>query len=185
VAQAPETPVAPSNVIRSECLEVTAPDGWSLHSSETHRTQIIAGGQSVAVTYSVMRLRHESGREITLMHPHGTGAYAEAAFRISYLRVTQMLASRGFPAFLATRGIASMQVGNPASVSAVPGGRMFIITTTEQDGTVEHGRVMIMPLDRDDPDSRIMVSTNVPAADDEQFPAEALEIVRSLRNTCE
>lgn len=184
VVQTPEEPVDPPNIISSDCLEVVVPDGWVLDSASTERQAFIpSAGPGGQVTHSVMRL-NRGRRQMSIMHPHGNGAWARAVFRLNHSRVQAFLRDWNSPDRLRSRGIMSLWLDDPADVTNVPGARMFIVTTTMHDGSVERVRTMIIPLDPDDPDSAIVVSTNIDPGGPGVFPSEALEIARSLRNTC-
>jgi len=180
-------PVEPPNVITTECLEVTAPAGWTLIKAETHRLGEVSGqGQTEEMPFSAMKIRHDAtDQEISIVHAHGDGGNAEYMFVMSYLTfvMTEAMLPENRELF-AREGITSMTVSEPVEASTVSGGLMFSVTRVSPTGVVDEGRVLTLLLVADDPNSRIILTTNVPVTETEQFPEMVLTVARTLRFLC-
>ncbi len=169
----PEGP--PPVVLTTDCLEVTAPAGWSVQPGPRTTEQ---------EDYSSVALVNEQGRELAILHPHGDVEYADSVFLNNYMR-TSMLAAMSIenPDMLA-EGITSFRVSELAEVEEIRNGYMYVISITLQDGNSENNLILLMPLVPEDVDTTVLVSVTSGADEGEEFLAEVLEIVRSLRYTC-
>jgi len=171
--------VAPAQtefISRDGRLTMSAPTGWEepLQVTESEPN----------LPYSAISLVNQQRQNITVLHPHGSVEYAERVFLSNYMRAALMAAvATAQPEMLEQLEIQSMTVTDPVQLEGTEGAYIYMITTVELDGTVEENRILMMLLRPPDMSTTILVSTTVPAGEGETFPAEVLEIVRTLRYT--
>ncbi|MFH1047955.1 MAG: hypothetical protein V1738_06675 [Patescibacteria group bacterium] len=187
--QAPtvEAPAAVQpSVFTSECLEVTAPPGWQLAKAETIRPtpEDINAGQAYG-TFSGMLLQRDQTHDITILHPHGDSEMADAMFATTFVSLAvQARAVQANPEAAAADGIVSMTVTPPIEMTGVSEAYLYTAAMEETNGNVVRGWFLLLPLDPADDASYIVVNTNVPPADGEEYSSEVLDIVRTLRFLC-
>jgi len=154
-------------------ITVSAPPGWS---------DVTQPREGQGVHFSLVQLQNETGHILVVMHPHGNAEAAQQAFLSTYMRSAIMAAvAQQQPGALAEHGIQSMSITDPEGMTSIPGAYMYMITTELTDGTTEENRLVFMFTDPNDESTALLVSTTMPAAEGEEFPAQAIEIVRTMQ----
>ncbi len=152
---------------------LSAPLGWS---------DVTQPREGQGESFSIIELRNQDRQELTILHPHGNSQAAQQAYLSTYMRFAILAAvSEQQPGAFVEDGIQSIAVTDPAEMTSAPGAYMYVVTLQLTNGVTEVSRQVFMFIDPTDESTALLVSTTMPTAEGEEFPAEVFEIVRTLR----
>ena len=162
---------------QSDRIEISAPPNWS------QRLQSSGDADAVEKAYSIISLRRDDGRSVTVMHPHGDAAFARKVLMAGFLRSAMLAALLERRPEVRDRLQVESFVVSPVRAldNEDESSAVYRVTIVKKDGTQLVNTTLLLTLQPDDEGTTVMAVTDVPPAEGELFPAEVLAIVRTVR----
>lgn len=170
-------PEVPWSTFQADQIEISAPPNWS--------QRLQRSGQPAAdKNYSVISLRREDGRSVTVFHPHGDAAFARKVLMAGFLR-TAMLAAvvEQRPEIGERMQLKSITVEPVRSLDGEDTSSVvYQVRIVKKDDTELVNTTLLLVLQPTDENTTVLAVTDVPPAEGELFPAEVLAIVRTVEH---